>query len=200
MTEKQKRELGLLHNANYDPTIQAEIVKAKDICFEYNNILPSKQEERIALLAKLFGKMGSILAVQSPFYCDFGYNIEVGENFYANHGLIILDGARVIFGDNVFIGPNCCFYTAGHPIDFERRNEGLEFAHPITVGNNVWFGGNVVVLPNVTIGNNVIIGAGSVVTKNIPDNVIAVGNPCKVLREISEADLRKEYGLVKDFV
>ncbi len=200
MTEKQKRELGLLHNANYDSQIQAEILKCKDMCFEYNNILPSKHEERIELLTKLFGKVGSIMAVQSPFYCDFGYNIVVGENFYANHGLVILDGAKVVFGDNVFIGPYCGFYTAGHPIDFKRRNEGLEFAHPITVGDNVWFGAHVQVLPNVKIGSNVVIGAGSVVTKSIPDNVIAVGNPCRVLREINEEDMTREYGFIKDFV
>jgi acetyltransferase-like isoleucine patch superfamily enzyme len=101
---------------------------------------------------------------------------------------VILDPAKVTFGDNVFIAPNCGFYTAGHPVDAQLRNELLEFAHPITVGNNVWFGGNVVVLPGVTIGDNVVIGAGSVVTKDIPSNVVAVGNPCKVLREITEAD------------
>ena len=129
--------------------------------------------------------------------CDFGYNIEVGENFYANHGCVILDCAKVTFGDNVFIAPNCGFYTAGHPIDSKRRNAGLEYAHPITVGNNVWFGGGVQVMPGVTIGNNVVIGSGSVVTKDIPDNVVAAGNPCKVLRAITEEDLKREYHYTK---
>ncbi len=99
-----------------------------------------------------------------------------------NHNGVILDGAKVKFGDNVFIGPNCGFYTAGHPIDVNLRNKGLEYAKPITIGNNVWIGGNAVVLPGVTIGDNVTIGAGSVVTKDIPSNVVAVGNPCKVIR------------------
>ncbi len=116
--------------------------------------------------------------------CDYGYNIEIGENFYANHNLIILDGSKVQFGDNVFIAPNCSFYTAGHPLDAERRNKGLEYAKPIKVGNNVWIGGNVIVLPGVTIGDNTVIGAGSVVNKDIPSNVVAVGNPCKVIKQL----------------
>ena len=123
------------------------------------------------------------MQIESNFFCDYGYNISVGENFYANHNLVILDGAKVEFGDNVFIGPNCGFYTAGHPIDIKSRNEGIEYAKPIKVGNNVWFGGNVSVMPGVTIGDNVTIGAGSVVTKDIPSNCVAYGNPCKVKRE-----------------
>lgn len=193
MTEKEKRDLGMLYDANYDLEIGQDLQKCKDICFEYNQLRPSYHTERINILYQLFGKVKSILAVQSPFWCDFGYNIEVGENFYANHGCVIIDCAKVTFGDNVFIGPNCGFYTAGHPIDSERRNVGLEYAHPITVGNNVWFGGGVQVLPGVTIGSNVVIGSGSVVTKDIPDNVVALGNPCKVLRAITQEDLKREY-------
>ncbi len=193
MNEFEKREAGMLFDGNYAPEILADLDKCKDICFEFNQIKPSNGEERIAVLKGLFGKVKSIMAVQSPFWCDFGYNIEVGENFYANHGLVILDGAKVSFGDNVFIAPNCGFHTAGHPIDAERRNKGLEYAHPIAVGNDVWFGAGVQVMPGVTIGSNVVIGAGSVVTKDIPDNVIAVGNPCKVLRGITEEDKNKEY-------
>ncbi len=116
--------------------------------------------------------------------CDYGYNIELGKNFYSNHNLIILDCAKVTFGDNVFIAPNCGFYTAGHPLDYETRNKGLEWAKPITVGNNVWIGGNVVVLGGVTIGNNVVIGAGSVVTKDIPDNSLAYGVPAKIMKKL----------------
>ncbi len=193
MTELEKRNKGMLYDANYTPEIIAELTKCKDICFEFNQLKPSMHEERIAILTGLFGKVKSIMAIQSPFWCDFGYNIEVGENFYANHGLTILDGAKVSFGDNVFIAPNCGFHTAGHPIDSERRNVGLEFAHPITVGNNVWFGAGVQVIPGVTIGNNVVIGTGSIVTKDIPDNVVAVGNPCKVLRPITEDDKKADY-------
>ncbi|MNY21902.1 putative acetyltransferase [compost metagenome] len=124
--------------------------------------------------------------IEQPFMCDYGYNIEIGKNFYSNHNLIILDAAKVTFGENVFVAPNCSFYTAGHPVNFAERNEGLEYAHPITVGNNVWIGGNVVVLPGVAIGDNSIIGAGSVVNKSIPENVIAVGNPCKVVKTIGD--------------
>lgn len=193
MTEKEKREAGLLYDANYDETILAELTACKDVCFDYNALKPSQQKERTAILKKLFGKTGNAIIVQSPFWCDYGYNIEVGENFYANHGCVILDGAKVIFGNNVFIAPNCGFYTAGHPIDAARRNKGLEYAYPITVGDNVWFGGGVKVLPGVTIGSHVVIGAGSVVTKDIPDYVVAAGNPCKVLRKITEADLTRDY-------
>ena len=158
------------------------MLKAKDICYRYNMLNPSKMEEKEQLLKKLFGKVGFNIRIESNFYCDYGYNIYVGDNFYMNHNGVILDAGKVEFGDNVFIGPNCGFYTAGHPIDINLRNKGLEYAKPIKVGNNVWLGGNVVVLPGVTIGDNVTIGAGSIVTKDIPSNSIAYGNPCKVKR------------------
>lgn len=188
MTEKEKRDAGMLYNANYDKEIIEDLSKCKDICHEYNLLKPSQYKERSEMLEGLFGKVKSILAVQSPFWCDLGYNIEVGENFYANHGLTIADTAKVTFGDNVFIAPYCGFYAAGHPIDAKERNEGLEYAYPIKVGNDVWFGGGVQVLPGVTIGNNVVIGSGSVVNKDIPSNVVAVGNPCKVIREITQEE------------
>ena len=145
---------------------------------------PSQLKERSQILQKLFKRLGENTLIEQPFFCDYGYNIELGENFYSNHNLIILDTNKVKFGDNVFIGPNCGFYAAGHPVDVEQRNKGLEYAKPIEIGNNVWIGGNVVVLPGIKIGDNTVIGAGSVVTKNIPSNVIAVGNPCKVIKEI----------------
>jgi maltose O-acetyltransferase len=186
MTEKEKCEQGLLYNANYDQELINERLIAKDLCREYNNLKNSDSEGRTSLLRKILGKTNGNIWVEPTFWCDYGYNIEVGENFYSNHNLVILDCAKVTFGDNCFIGPNCSFYTANHPINVEQRNEGLESAHPITVGNNVWFGGNVVVLPGITIGNNSVIGAGSVVTKDIPDNVVAVGNPCRVIKTITE--------------
>ena len=132
----------------------------------------------------MLGNTKQDFLIEQPFMCDYGYNIEIGENFYANHNLIILDGNKVTFGDNVFIAPNCAFYTAGHPLDPEQRNKGLEYAKPIEIGDNVWIGGNVVVLPGVKIGDNCVIGAGSVVTKDVPENSVAVGNPCKVIRKL----------------
>ena len=180
MNEKEKRDTGLLYDANYDEDLVQEMKKAKDLCLEYNQINPSNRGKRMEFIKKIFGETKENLLVESNFYCDYGYNISVGENFYMNHNCVILDGAKVEFGDNVFIGPNCGFYTAGHPLNVSDRNKGLEYAKPIKVGNNVWFGGNVVVIPGVTIGDNVTIGAGSVVTKDIPSNVLAHGNPCRV--------------------
>lgn len=184
MTEKEKCAAGLLYNANYDQELIQERIRCKDLCQEYNGLKNSDIENRYRLLKSILGSLKENICIEPGFWCDYGYNIEVGENFYANHNLVILDCAKVKFGDNVFIGPNCSFYTAGHPLDARRRNEGLEYAHPVTIGDNVWLGGNVVVLPGVSVGNNSVIGAGSVVTKDIPENVVAVGNPCKVIKNI----------------
>ena len=184
MTEKEKMLAGEIYNANYDEELIKERIEVKDKCFEYNNIKPSNIESRTKLLKEILGKYEETFYIEQPFICDYGYNIEIGKNFYANHNLVILDGNKVEFGDNVFVAPNCAFYTAGHPLDYKERNNGLEYAKPIKVGNNVWIGGNVTVLPGVSIGDNVVIGAGSVVTKDIPSNVIAVGNPCRVIKEI----------------
>lgn len=184
MSEKEKMLLGEIYDANYDEELMNERIKAKDLCYEYNHLKPSQTNERTEIMKKILGKTKDNFLIEQSFECDYGYNIEIGENFYSNHNLVILDANKVVFGDNVFIGPNCGFYTAGHPLDAETRNKGLEYAKPIRVGNDVWFGGNVVVLPGVKIGNNVVIGAGSVVTKDIPENSIAVGNPCKVIKNI----------------
>lgn len=184
MTEKEKVANGLLYNPNYDKELQNEIYNSKMLCFEYNKLSPNQIEQKYKIIKELFNITGEKFTIEPNFYCDYGYNISIGENFYANHNLVILDGAKVEFGNNVFIGPNCGFYTAGHPLEIESRNQGIEYAKPIKVGNNVWFGGNVVVLPGVTIGDNTSIGAGSVVTKSIPANVLAVGNPCKVIKKL----------------
>ena len=186
MTEKEKMLAGELYDANYNEELIKDRYDVKDKCFKYNNIEPSDLEKRKKLIKEILGKTKESFLIEQPFICDYGYNICIGENFYSNHNLIILDANKVEFGDNVFIGPNCGFYTAGHPIDVEQRNKGLEYAKSIKIGNNVWFGGNVCVLPGVTIGDNVVIGAGSIVTKNIPSNVVAVGNPCRVIKEIKE--------------
>lgn len=193
MTEKEKMLSGMIYDANYDEALLKEREKAKDLCFEYNySVKPSETARQRELIQEMLGKTEENFTVTAPFWCDYGYNIEIGENFYSNHNLVILDGAKVKFGDNVFIAPNCGFYTAGHPIDTERRNRGLEFAYPITVGNNVWFGAGVHVMPGVTIGSDTVIAAGSVVTKNIPDGVVAGGVPCKVIRKITDED-RNRY-------
>lgn len=190
-TEKMKAKAGLLYDANYDDELLEERKVCADMTHRLNSLLPSEEEGRKRILYKLLGKHKNRFTILSPFFCDYGYNIEIGENFFMNMNCVILDGAKVCFGDNVFIAPNCGFYTAGHPLDVERRNKGLEYARPITIGNNVWIGGHVCVLPGVTIGDNTVIGAGSVVTKDIPADVLACGNPCRVVRKLSEEDKRK---------
>ncbi|MCI6381142.1 MAG: sugar O-acetyltransferase [Fusobacterium mortiferum] len=184
MTEKEKARQGLLYDANYDEELLAERRRCKELCFQFNQLSPLKELEQKEIIGKLFGKTKENFCVTAPFYCDYGYNIEIGENFYSNHNLVILDGAKVEIGDNVFIAPNCCITTAGHPINIDERNRGLEYAYPIKIGNNVWIGAGANILPGVTIGDNVTIGAGSVVNKSIPANSIAVGNPCKVIKTI----------------
>lgn len=188
MTEKEKAAQGLIYDANNDPDLLSEQKRAKAILFEYNNLSPFQEERKTEIITDFFGKTGQNFTIHPPFHCDYGYNIEIGDNFFANMNLVILDGAKVCIGNNVFIAPNAGIYTAGHPLDPERRNQGLEYAYPVTIGDNVWIGAQVAILPGVTIGNNAVIGAGSIVTKDIPDNALAVGNPCKVIRLITEDD------------
>ncbi len=197
MTEKEKAALGYLFNANYDEEIIAEINRCNDLCFEFNQLRPSDRAAQEPLLRAIFGKMGKNVVVNTPFWCDYGYQTTVGDYFFANRNCQIQDGGGVTFGDHVFIAPNCTFTTAEHAIDAAQRNAGMEIAKPIRVGNNVWIGAGVTVLAGVTIGDNTIIGAGSVVKRDIPANVIAVGVPCRVLREITEAD-RARYPIYPD--
>ena len=191
MTEWEKSQNGFLYDANYDKEIVEIRTRCAELCYEFNNCKPSDRKRQRELLNQILGSIKGELVITAPFYCDCGFNISVGENFYTNHNVTILDAAKVTFGDNVFIAPNCVFSTAGHAIDSEQRNRGLEIALPITVGDGVWIGANVSVLPGVTIGSNTVIGAGSVVNKDIPDGVIACGNPCRVIRKITEADKKK---------
>lgn len=180
--------LNCLFQGCYNPAFEEEIKKGKEKCHRYNQLSPNDREAQAEILAELLDKMGREVVITPPFWCDYGYNISVGDYFYSNHNLIITDGAKVTFGDHVFIAPNCCFTTAEHAIDPQQRMAGLEIAKPITIGNNVWIGAGSTILAGVTIGDNTVIGAGSVVTKSIPSDVVAVGVPCKVMRKITEQD------------
>lgn len=188
MSERPEVPINCYFQGCYNPQFEAEIEKGKALCFQYNQLSPNDKDAQHVILQKLLGKMGKEVLVTPPFWCDYGYNITVGDYFYSNHNLIITDGAKVTFGDHVFIAPNCCFTTAEHALDPEMRKAGIEIAKPITIGNNVWIGAGSTILAGVTIGDNSVIGAGSVVKKSIPANVIAVGVPCKVLRPITEED------------
>ena len=152
--------------------------------WEFNNLNPSKKDELKAIFRSVVEDCGEIFQVNQPFRCDYGCNIHIGNNFFANFNLTILDEAPVTFGDNVFIGPNVSIYTACHPLDAEARNTCVEWAEPVTIGNSVWIGGSATILPGVTIGDNCVIGAGSVVTKDVPANTVVAGNPAKVIKNI----------------
>ncbi len=161
---------------------------AKEELKRFNDSEPKQLKFRKQIIQKLFKATGTRFFLEPPFRCDYGYNITIGENFYSNYNCTILDGAPVTIGENVLFGPNVSLFTAGHPLHFEARNQGWEFALPIFIEDNVWIGGHVVVNPGVRIGKNSVIGSGSVVTKDIPADVIAAGNPCRVIRNITEAD------------
>lgn len=191
MNEWEKAQQGYLYDANYDQDIIEARLKCADLCHELNMCKPTDIKRQTMIIKQLLGEIKGPFVITTPFYCDYGINISIGHNFYCNHNCTILDGAKVTFGDNVFIGPNCVFSSSGHPIDVKQRNAGLEIALPVTVGDNVWIGANVVVLPGVTIGSDTVIGAGSIVNKDIPSHVVAVGNPCKVIRKITNDDKNK---------
>lgn len=188
---------GLPYKAWLDGLSEERMENKKRI-YRYNSLSPEQGEEQAALIKEIIGKCGENIWIETPFHCDYGWNIEVGENFFANYNLTILDVGKVVIGKNVQIAPNVSIYTAGHPVHPDSRNTGYEYGIGVTIGDNVWLGGNTVINPGVTIGNNVVIGAGSVVTKDLPDDVIAVGNPCRVLRKITEED-RKYYFKDREF-
>ncbi len=197
MNQKERMLAGLPYKAWLDG-LKEERIENKLKIHEYNLTRPDNNKKMKEMIKNILGKTGEEVFIEQPFRCDYGKNIEVGNNFFANYNCVILDVAKVTIGENVMFAPNVSIYTAGHPIHPESRNSGYEYGIPVTIGDNVWIGGNVVITPGVTIGNNVVIGAGSVVTKDIPDNVIAVGNPCRVIREITEED-RKYYYKDKEF-
>ena len=187
MTEKEKMiaELGYFPS---DPELHGERKTAKALCHRYNQLAPHEAEQKTELLKSLLGQVQEA-NIEPSFHCDYGYNIYLGKNFYSNHNLVILDVCPVIIGDNVMFGPNVTITSAGHPIDAETRNSGLEFGKKINIGNNVWLGANVTINPGVTIGDNVVIGSGSVVTKDIPADTVAAGVPCKVIRNIEQPQI-----------
>lgn len=189
-TAWQKMVSGEEYQAD-DPEIIRVLNLTKDAIRVYNQIQPTRLEEREKAIRKIIGKCGVKPFFNQPFLCDYGVNIRVGDRFFANFNFTVLDEAYVTIGDDVFIGPNVSLYTACHSTDPVERNTRREWAEPITIGNNVWIGGSVTVLPGVTIGDNCTIGAGSVVTKDIPANSIAVGNPCRVIKKVGQESLKE---------
>ncbi len=187
MTEKEKMLAGKLYFAE-DEELSGLRRRARNLCHEFNATNEDEKPRRWEIIQSLFGHIGRNPGIHPSFHCDYGFPIRAGDNFYANYDCIILDVCPVTIGDNVMFGPRVCIYTAGHPLDAEIRATGIEFGKPVTIGNNVWSVGNTVINPGVTIGSNVVIGSGSVVTKDIPANVIAAGNPCRILRPLTEED------------
>jgi len=184
MTEKEKMLSGEVYSA-IDQQLLEELAAAKEVIHDYNNLRPSEQAKKLELLKGLLGHIGDdAIIVNQPFYCDYGKQISVGKRFFANFNFTVLDEASVIIGDDCFIGPNVSIYTACHSTDPVERNSRQEWAKPVSIGNNVWIGGSVTILPGVTIGDNVTIGAGSVVVGDIPSDSIAVGNPCRVVKKV----------------
>lgn len=197
MNQKERMLKNLPYKAWLDGLSEERLENKKKI-YEFNRCEPEEMQRSQELLKQILGKTGENVWIEAPFHCDYGYNIEVGENFFANYNLVILDVGKVKIGKNAQFAPNVAIYTAGHPVHPDSRNSGYEYGIDVTIGDNVWLGGNTVVMPGVHIGNNVVIGGGSVVTKDIPDDVIAVGNPCRVLRKITEDD-RKYYFKDREF-
>lgn len=185
MTEKEKSHAGLLYQPG-DPQLAADRDETVKKLYDYNHIHPLNREERQAAIGKILGSAGKNCIVEQPLFCTYGYNTTVGDNFFLNVNCKLMDSGKITIGDNVFIAPNVCIITEEHAMDTAQRIQGLEYTHPVTIGDNVWICAGVLVLPGVTIGANSVIGAGSVVTKDIPPDSLAVGNPCRVIRKVNE--------------
>ena len=190
MNNIERRDKGMAYICDDD--VMKELKKCRSLLRKLNDTHSTNVKKIARIAKKLFGKSENVF-IEPPFFCDYGFNIETGKNFYANFNCTLLDVAKIRFGDNCMLGPNVSVYTAGHPLHPVTRNSKYEYGKEVIVGDNVWIGGSSVVCPGVRIGNNVVIGAGSVVTKDIPDYSVAVGNPCKIIRKITENDRRKLF-------
>ena len=188
MNELDKMKAGMWYDANYDKDLLEKRMKIMDLCFKYNQTMPSHIETKQTILKQILGYLPQNVTILSPFACDYGMNLHLGKDVFVNCNSYFMDCADITIGDHVFIGPNCGFYTAIHSFDKEMRNQGMEKALPITIGSDVWIGGNVVILPGVHVGDNCIIGAGSVVTKDVPSGYVAYGNPCKIQYKVEDKD------------
>ena len=183
-----KKELWLKRNLAHEIVADYDQIRMKDYDFSFEK----HQQARFDFLSTIFGRCQPDIVLEPPFYVDYGCNISIGKGFYGNFNLVFLDCTLITIGDNVLVGPNCTFTTATHPTDPLKRASGVEYAYPITIGNNVWLGCNVVVLPGVQIGDGAVIGAGSVVTKNVPANTVVVGSPARVIKELTPQDNKDE--------
>lgn len=193
MTEKEKSYTGVLYQPG-DPELSADRDVTVQKLYDYNNMHPLKREERQEAIKGLLGKVGENCTVEQPLFCTYGYNTTLGDNCFINVNCRLMDSGKITIGNNVFIAPNVSLITEKHAMDVKQRLQGLEYTYPVTIEDNVWLCTGVIVLPGVTIGANSVIGAGSVVTKDIPANSLAVGNPCKVIREITENNEEMIHG------
>ena len=187
MTEFEEIWNQMMSGNEYDAThsgLRKKLQQTRMELWKFNSLSPDKTDEMNEILLKLFGSIGERFIINQPFRCDYGCNIYLGEDCFINFNCTILDEAKVTIGNNAFLGPNVSIFTACHPLNPEKRNQFVEWAEPVTIGNSVWIGGNVTILPGVTIGDNVVIGAGSVVTKSFPSNVVIGGNPAKVIKQV----------------
>lgn len=196
MTLHEKMKNGALYDSSLDAMteeLEKRLYECKELLYDFNNSRPSEVERRAEIIKKVFAEVGEHCYIEPPFYANWGCNMHVGKHFYANFSLTVVDDADIYIGDNVMIAPNVTIATGTHPISPELRERAYQYNLPVHIGNRVWIGAGSIILPGVTIGDNTVIGAGSVVTKDIPSNVVAVGNPCRVLREIGERDYEYYY-------